>query len=175
MTSILAQCKAKNINFTASSSTPRTNNSPYFAFNTEGDYFGTEASPYYWQVSFPQNVTVSSYQLGGNTDWKYYTTKWEVSYSNDPQSFVSVQTDSRSSPGTTYTFQINPPISCKHFRITAKSVSQYTMKLIFYKFDLFGSANIVKARERNTCNIRRIKAQLIMNALIMTMQSITTY
>ena len=176
MPSIIEQYKANKVNFTASSTEPYTSNyGPYNAFNTEGNHFSTHEDPWTWQVSFPQKVTASSYQLGGDSIWIYYTTKWDVSYSNDNTSFVYAKTDSRSSPGTTYTFDINPPIECKHFRLTAKEVSSNAMRLNFYKFDLFGSAIIVLNGRRNTCNNRRIKATLIANALIMTMQSRITY
>ena len=174
MSSILAQYKAKNANFTASSSKTLPDTGPYRAFETSRPSFFTETAPYYWQVSFPQYVVASSYQIGGESSWTTYTTKWEVSYSNDGTNFVPVQTDSRSSP-TTYTYNIDPPISCKHFRLTAKEVSQDSMALTFIKFDLFGLASSPKEGGRYTCNIRRIKAQLITNVLIMTMQSRVTY
>ena len=172
MSSIIALYKANNANFTASSSEQcDPNRGPYNAFNTEGDHFNTCSSPYYWQVSFPQKVTASSYQLGGKSNWGRYTTKFEVSYSNDGTSFVPVQTNTRSSPETTYTFAINPPISCKHFRLTAKEVSANSVFLTFYKFDLFGSAVIPKERARPTYNSIQIKAKLIVNVLIIAMQS----
>ena len=175
MFSILEQFKAKNINFTAISTKPLdSSRGPYNAFSTGSQSFNTDTPPTYWQVSFPQKVTATSYQFGGASNWNWYTTEWEVSYSNNNKTFVPVQTDSRSSPGTTHTFPIYPPIECKHFRITAKK-STNGIRLNFNKFDLFGIAGTAKVRRRNTCNNRLIKAQLISNILIMTMQSRVTY
>ena len=162
-------------NFTVSSSKSTSSNfSAYFAFNKEGKYFETGTSPYYWQVSFPRKIVVSSYKLGGNSSWISYATKWEISYSNDNKTFVPVQNDTWISPQTIQTFRLNRPISCKHFRITAKEIKEFkswifTFKYFnFYKFDLLGSI------KQYTCNNKQIKAQLIMNALIMVMQPITT-
>ena len=161
MSSIIQYCKANNIQITLSSSKPESDNEPYKAFSTVEDYFATHGSSCYWQVSFPQKVNVSGYQFGGNSGWQLYATKWEVSYSNDNKSFIHVQNDSRGScdsPEEIYPFPINPPISCKHFKITAKESNTDVMFLIFNKFDLFGSAGIAKNTKKVRCSCHNYRS-----------------
>ena len=166
MISIIKYFRDNKINFTASSTPPYDSNyGTYNAFNTEGYHFATVTPPYYWQVSFPQRVSIKKYQLGGNSCW-YYTTKFEVSYSNNGIDFVPVQNNTRESPETTYTFPITPSITCKHFRLTMKEY-YIEPRLNFYKFDCFGSV------ERISCDMRRIKAKLILNIINIILQSHT--
>ena len=168
MISIIKYFRENKINFTVSSTEPLNSYyDPYNAFNTEGWHFITVTSPYYWQVSFPRRVSIEKYQLGGGPGWVYYTTKFEVSYSNNGRDFVPVQNDTRKSPGTTYMFPIKTPIICKHFRLAMKETSGEA-RLNFYKFDCFGSV------ERISCDMRRMKAKLILNILTIILQSHTT-
>ena len=168
MISIIKYFRENKINFTTSSTEPLNSYyNSYNAFNTEGYHFITVTSPYYWQVSFPRRVSIKKYQLGGSSDWVYYTTKFEVSCSNNGRDFVPVQNDTRESPGTTYTFPIKKSITCKHFRLTMKEYHKVA-RLNFYKFDCFGSV------ERISCDMRRMKAKLILNILTIILQSHTT-
>ena len=46
-----------------------------------------------WTVSFEKPVTVESYIISGDTEWIWWITSWEISYSMNGESFTPIQTD----------------------------------------------------------------------------------
>ena len=142
-----------SLSFSLSSSTTYSSYEAERALNKEGDYFCAKYSAdpnTYWQISFSQPVSIGSYIISGPQDWGYWQTSWEISYALDDSSFITKQTDEIDDlRGNTKKFPINPPIYCKHFKITGKTHTNPSCltALGFYCFDCFGS---VKVNEENT-------------------------
>ena len=152
MSSIIDYFNANSsLSYTVSSSTPLASNyAANSAFSTSSNsHFETITSPYYWQISFSMHVSISSYIISGKSDWIAWPTSWEISYSLDDSKFTVAQTDEMSDfRNNNEAFPINPPIYCKHFKITRKTGTCDC--LAFYRFDCFGSVQSPK-RTRNLC------------------------
>ena len=139
-----------------------------YALNKEGYYFSSPVSNPFWQISFSQPVSIGSYIISGKKSWKRCPTSWIISYSLNDSSFITKQTDKIDDlRGNTKKFPINPPIYCKHFKITGKTHtnSKYPSALNFYCFDCFGSVKIVK----NTFCKNYSTNRFLMNLLIWLM------
>ena len=178
MTSIIDIYNANNnLAYNLSSSKTYNNCEAEKGLATDSGHFNTNqnvaSSPYYWQISFSAPVTIESYIIKGQSGWSGWPTSWEISYSLDGSSFTTKQIDTTSDLRSASKFTINPPISCKHFKITGLTTNT-AIGLWFYKFDCFGSAQVLFPRRTKiqcTCNIARVKYQLVSRVLIMTMIS----
>lgn len=167
MTSLIEYFKTNNLKYYATSSTPASEKtSAYHAFNKSEKNFDTLTSPYYWQLSFSKPVLIISYTLTGGAGWSFYTKSWEVSCSLNNRNFTTIHRVTRDLKGIYEKLYVDTPSVCKHFKITGKT-AQGDMRLAFYNFDCFG----LLYDKRCTCNIGRIRHQLISNALMMIIQS----
>lgn len=164
MTSIIDYFNGNpKLNYSVSSSKVEGSRYAKNAFSTSSDDFCTIGSPYYWQISFSQQVTIGSYIISGQSDWVAWPKSWEISYSLDNSHFEVAQTDAMSDfRNNNKAFPINPPINCKHFKI--RMITSTSSCLEFYRFDCFGTVQALK-RTRNL----RIKLRLISNALLYIM------
>ena len=164
MSSIIEYFNANKLNYTASSTKPESSSyGPYKAFNKDGDYFKSYESPYYWQVSFSKPVSIESYIIRAASSWDSYTSSWYISYSNDGSTFHTIRTETEDIRTNTFPFKINPPINCKHFRITGRTVISNSMRLLFLGLDCFGRTGkkktIVLVKRRFMQEILRILMQ----------------
>ena len=168
MPSIIEYFNANKLNYTASSSTPAlSTRGPYAAFNKDGFSFYSRVSPYYWQISFSQPVSIERYIIRAASSWVSYTSSWDISYSNDGNTFNTIRTEKADIKTNTIPFEINPPINCRHFKITARTVMSGEMRLIFLGFDCFGTTQ----KKKTFALIRR---RLITEILRMLMQSVVS-
>ena len=168
MSSIIEYFNANKLNYIASSSEPTSSSySPYNAFNKDGDYFYSNESPYYWQISFSQPVSIESYIIRAVSSWVSYTSSWDISYSNDGNTFNTIRTEKADIKTNTIPFEINPPINCRHFKITGRTVISNDMRLTFLGFDCFGPV----PKKKTFVLIRR---RLITEILRMLMQSVVS-
>ena len=141
-----------------------------YGLNKEGENrFESVVSNAYWQISFSQPVSIKSYIISGQKSWFYWPTSWEISYSLDDSSPKKKQIDKIDDlRGNTNKFPINPPIYCKHFKITGKTHTNpnYPTTLAFYRFDCFGS---LKRLNWNTLGKNHVINQFLRNLLISIM------
>ena len=134
MTSIIDAFKSNSsLSFTFSSS--KSVGSSYkaeYALNKEGYCFESDVSNAYWCISFSQPVTIGSYIISGESSWINWPTSWEISYSLDGSLFISKQIDKIDDlRGSTKKFTKNPPIYCKHFKISCKTNTYGDSHLFF--------------------------------------------
>ena len=168
MSSIIEYFNANKLNYTASSSEPsQSSRGPYNVFGKDDSLFASRVSPYYWQVSFSQPVSIESYIIRAGSSWNSYTSSWDISYSNDGNTFNTIRTEKADIKTNTIPFKINPPINCRHFKITARTVMSGEMRLIFLGFDCFGTTQ----KKKTFALIRR---RLITEILRMLMQSVVS-
>ena len=170
MTSIIdAFNSSSRRSFSFSSSTPADQSfQAERALDKEGYGFVSTDSDSFWQISFSQPVLIESYIISGDTKWGAWPTSWEISYSLNNSSFITKQTDGKDFRGNTEKFPINPPIYCKHFKITGKTTNYPDCPkcLAFYRFDCFGSLIVIKEK---TCRKNFAMNQFIKNLLISLM------
>ena len=175
MTSILSKYNGESIpNCTFSSSEPNGGHLTEYGVSADGKYFYSYTPPnYYWQISFPQRVTIDSYSFCT----KYmpmddlYVESWDVSFSVDGNHFVKLQTDTSNLLTTdAINFKLSRTISCKHFRITMKKTSNNNIWHAVSKFDCFESTELFPWCTRCISNNRRIR-QLIISTMITSIMS----
>lgn len=166
MTSIIKFFRKSNLNFSISSSPPYKAYNGYNALSKSGQYFESATSPYFWEINFAKPVAIESYILSGNLGWVCYIKSWEISYSVNGSSYISLQIDSMDDTrGNKEKFKLNPPIYCKYFRITMKTSVGST--LVFNGFDCFGLVPFMQ--KQYTCNIAFAKRTLIKHQMIALM------
>ena len=171
MISIIDFFNINGFQYSASSSPTRTGYEAFRAFHRNESYFFTNRADYYWQVSFSQQVTITSYFISGLSGWSWWPTSWDISYSMDGSSFIYSQTDTVSDlRGNTEIFPMNTPVTCKHFRITGLTVSSGNRALFFNSFDCFSNQSLIK-RDRCTCNFNQAKRSQIALILIFFLPS----
>ena len=159
-----------DLNFSFSSSKASSFYLASNALNKEGYYFSSGDTNAFWQISFSQPVSIESYIISGPSSLTYWQTSWEISYALDDSTFITKQTDEmKNFKENTQKFPINPPIYCKHFKITGKThtLSETSSCLNFYCFDCFGS--LKKLNEENTRCKNYVMKQFLINLLISLM------
>ena len=165
MYSIIDYFNANKIKYSASSLTSLNSTyGPEKAFAKSVNFFESAGSPsgQWWQVSFSRTVVISSYIITYNADKYCSATKWNVSISNDNNTFdvVKVQTTSTIS-GNTNPFSLDQPVSCKHFRLTLIEKNCATNYFFFRGFDCFGFVpRITQIRRR-----QRLISNFILNLI----------
>ena len=166
MTSIIETFNANNnLSYSFSSSTPCSGEEPQYALSKDSKCFHTEVTPSFWQISFSREVTIDSYSICTRAWNGNYGASWEVSYSNDSETFISLQTDvMTSSNPNAVKYNLDKTISCKHFKITLKTTNTNGYHwMVISKFDLFGPLGAAPRRTRDKCsiNIRRIRSKVL--------------
>ena len=180
MTSIIETFNTNNdLSYSFSSSTTFKGHVPEYALSKDSAFFQTEVTPSFWQISFSKEVTIDSYSICTRASNGNYGASWEVSHSNNNETFVSLQTDvMTSSNPNAVKYNLDKTISCKHFKITLKttSISGGYHWMVISKFDLFGRLGAASRRTRDKCsiNIGRIRHETISNILILMMPSSIT-
>ena len=168
MSSIIEYFNANKLNYTASSSQPsQYSRGPYNVFSKDDSLFASRVSPYYWQISFSQPVSIERYIIRAASSWVSYTSSWDISYSNDGNTFNTIRTEKADIKTNTIPFEINPPINCRHFKITARTVTSGVMRLVFSVFDCF----VTTQKKKTFVLIRR---RIITEILRMLMQSVAS-
>ena len=166
MASIIEYFNKNNLEYNASSLTYQSGCEPDKAFAKSGKFFNSKGSPsrQWWQVSFSQNVVISSYFLTYDASNPNGAKSWEVSVSNDNKTFEKIKTQEVSTIcGNTNNFLLDSPVSCKHFRLTMNKPNNNNNEQFFFRgFDCFGIVKVAKrTRLKCSCNFPRYKRQLI--------------
>ena len=173
MESIVSKFNGENnLSYTFSSSAPSNGRLTEYGISTDGKYFYTDTTvdirPFFWQISFPQRVTIDSYNICTKyMPWtSTYVENWDVSFSVDGNHFVTLQTDTaNSATSDAVNYKLSRTISCKHFRITMKSTSNNNKWHAVSKFDCFESTELLPWCTRCIASNWRIQ-QLIISIMV---------
>ena len=174
MSSIIEYFNKNNFEYSASSLTHWNGNEPEKAFSKSGSIFNSKGYPsrQWWEVSFSRPVVISSYLMTCDDYNRHGAKSWEVSISNDNETYETIKTQEVSTIcGNTEPFLLDSPVSCKHFRLTMNKPNNSGSEEFFFRgFDCFGVVGEVKVPRRTrlkcSCNFPRYKRQLISNYLI---------
>ena len=168
MTSIIDTFnKSSFLNYSFHSSKPYAEHKVEYGISSDSNYFYSSLNPApynpFWQISFSRQVEISSYNVCTSLlDGIFYVEKWKISYSNDGENFIHLQTneiDYLSSNSNNY--QLIKPIRCKHFRITTIITSNgYYAWLTVSKFNCFGHFKVPE-RTKLICKTVYVKCLLL--------------
>ena len=170
MSSIIRQFDAYRLKYTFASSGAYSGTKEEDAI-TDSYFYSETNETSYWQSTFSQPVTATSYQICTSIHTSIsYVKRWEVSYSNG-NSLTFIQTNYVSSyPSKAVKFTFPRPITLKTLRITSRTTTNGQKWLRVGQFDLFGTTKIPGKASINYRNIR----QRIQRTIIILLIQITT-
>ena len=119
MTSLIQYFKNKGLAFNAYSSSIYVG-APSNVFDNK--YFSSNynAPGQWWQVSFSQPVTITSYTFKCDPSYVDRPYSWKITSSMDNETWKDIETRTKDVGGNEEIFSLNKFASCKQFRITLR-------------------------------------------------------
>ena len=172
MESLIQNSAKLGITRSAYSLTTNGNYYPENVFVDNSNFFHSISYPsnQWWQVSFSEPVSISSYIIKSTYSGGCFPKSWIVNASFDNKTWETVDTKTNENTGNVLAkFELTSPINTKHFRIVLKENTQSASDnhFIFTFFDCFGAKGKMKSgKKANTCYVSYLKYKLFVHVFI---------
>lgn len=128
----------------------------------------------WWPISFSKNVIIGSYIIKGNAGWENKLNKWIVNTSFDNKTWKTIDRISDYDAASNETpFNITSAVTCKHFGIVAKWITDNNYILHFCFFNCFGK--LASSKIKYSCNHDCIKYKFFVSVYLYSLSVFETF